>query len=135
LGQEFSYCALFAIHAKAAIGWRGMSLGDNLPGFEQLNIPLNKPSVLQEVVLSRNYILDTLQENACNRKILTHIKIPSSKELLVMPVIMLDEVVAVVLVSVDRETFRWRMVELGKLIRKMSLAFEKIIINQKILMT
>jgi hypothetical protein len=52
-----------------------------------------------------------------------------------MPVIMMDEVVAVVLVSVDRDSFRWRMMELGKLVRKMSLAFEKIIIKQKILMT
>jgi hypothetical protein len=135
LGQEFSYCALFDIHAKAAIGWRGMSLGTYLSGFEQLNVPLNKPSVLQDVVQSRAYILDKLQENACNRKILTQTKIPPSKELLVMPVILLDEVVAVVMVSVDRETFKWRMLELGKLVRKMSLAFEKIIINNKILMT
>ncbi len=135
LGQEFSYCAIFAVHAKTAIGWRAMSLGENLSGFEQLNIPLNKPSVLQEVALSRTYILDTLQENACNRKILAQVGIPLSKELLVMPIIVMDEVVAAVLLSIDRKTFRWRMLELGKLVRKVSLAFEKISINQKILMT
>jgi hypothetical protein len=135
LGQEFTYCAIFVVHANTAVGWRGMSLGNRLQGFEKLKIQFNKPSVLQEVVQSRNYIRDILQENPCNSRILFALKVPPSRELLVMPVIMMDEVVAVVLVSVDRDSFRWRMMELGKLVRKMSLAFEKIIIKQKILMT
>jgi hypothetical protein len=135
LGQEFTYCAIFVVHANAALGWRGMSLGIRLPNFEKLTIQFNKPSVLQEVVQSRNYIRDTLQEIPGNSKILSALKVPPLRELLVMPVIMMDEVVAVVLVSVDMDSFRWRMMELGKLVRKMSLAFEKIIIKQKILMT
>jgi hypothetical protein len=61
-------------------------------------------------------------------------KISKSKELLVMPVIVSHEVVSAVLLSVDKETFKWRMIELGKLACMMALAFEKIAINDKLLM-
>ena len=134
LGREFSYCAIFDIHGKSAIGWRGISLGTYLHEFDKLTIPLTKPSVLQSVIQSGNYLLDILPESTINRKILSHMNITKSKELLVMPIIVSHEVVSAVMVSVDKETFKWRMIELGKIARKMALAFEKISINNKILM-
>jgi hypothetical protein len=134
LGREFPYCAIFEVHGKTATGWKGMSLGTYLHEFNRLTIPLTKPSVLQSVVQSGNYVLETLQENTHNRKILSQMKISQPKELLVMPVIVSHEVVSVVVVSVDKETFKWRMTELGKLARMMALAFEKIAINNKLLM-
>jgi hypothetical protein len=134
LGREFSYCAIFDIRGRTATGWRGVSLGTYLHEFNRLVIPLNKPSVLQSVVQSGNYVLETLQENTHNRKILSQMKISQPKELLVMPVIVSHEVVSVVVVSVDKETFKWRMIELGKLARMMALAFEKIAITNKLLM-
>jgi hypothetical protein len=100
----------------------------------KLTIPLNKPSVLYNVVQSRCYVMDTLQVNTNNGKILSHLKISQLKELLVMPVIVSHDVVSVVVVSVDKETFKWRMIELGKLVHMMALAFEKIAINNKLLM-
>jgi hypothetical protein len=75
-----------------------------------------------------------LQENTLNRKILSHLKISQPKELLVMPVVVSYEVVSAIVVSVDKETFKWRMIELGKLARMMALSFEKIAINNKLLM-
>jgi hypothetical protein len=134
LGREFSYCAIFDINGKTAIGWRGISLGTYLHEFDKLTIPLNKPSVLQSVTQSGNYLLDPLPESTLNRKILSHLNITKSKELLVMPILVSHEVVSAVMVSVDKETFKWRMIELGKIARKMALAFEKISINNKILM-
>jgi len=134
LGREFSYCAIFDVHGKTATGWRGMALGTHLHEFNKLSIPLNKPSVLHSVVQSGSYILDILQENTLNRKIITQMKIAQPKELLVMPVIVAYEVVSAIVVSVDKETFKWRMIELGKLSRMMALAFEKVAINNKLMM-
>jgi hypothetical protein len=134
LGREFSCCAIFDVHGKTATGWRGMSLGSHLHEINKLTIPLNKSSVLHTVVQSRCYVMDTLQANTNNGKILSHLKISQSKELLVMPVIVSHEVVAVVVVSMDKETFKWRMIELGKLAHMMALAFEKIAISNKLLM-
>jgi hypothetical protein len=133
LGHEFSYCAIFDVSDKMANGWRGMALGTYLHDFNKLSIPLSKPSVLQNVIQSGNYVFDTLQENSLNKKILSHLSVTKSKELLVMPVIVSHEVVSVVMVAMSKETFNWRMIELGKIVRKMALAFEKVAINNKIL--
>lgn len=134
LGNEFSYCAIFDIHGNMANGWKGMALGTYLHDFDKLSIPLNKPSVLQNVIQSGNYVFDSLQENTLNRKIVSHLNITTSKELLVMPVIVSHEVVSVVMIAVSKEIFKWRINELGKIVRKMALAFEKVAINAKILM-
>ena len=134
LGHEFSYCALFDVQDKIANGWKGMALGTYLHEFEKLSIPLNKPSVLQSVTQSGTYVLETLQGNTLNKKILSHLGIIKSQELLVMPVIVAHEVISVVMVTLSEETFKWRMVELGKIVRKMALAFEKVAINNKILL-
>jgi hypothetical protein len=48
---------------------------------------------------------------------------------------MLNKVVAVVLVTADMEALGHRLNELQKLVRKASLAFEMLIIKNKILMT
>jgi hypothetical protein len=134
LGHEFSYCAVFDIRDKVANGWRGMALGTYLHEFSKLSIPLNKPSVLQNVIQSGNYVMDILEENTLNKKIISHLKIVKSKELLVMPVIVSNEVVSVVIITLSKDTFKWRMIEIGKIMRKMALAFEKVAINNKILM-
>lgn len=135
LGQEFNVGAIFIVHGDQALGWRGISSGKRLPGFEKLNMMLNKPSILADVMLSRNFAIGPIVDNPCNRQILYLLKAATSSCLMALPVIMQENVVAIVLVSADRDTFRWRMMELEKLVYKMSLAFEKLIIKQKILMT
>jgi hypothetical protein len=48
---------------------------------------------------------------------------------------MLNKVVAVVLVTADMDALGRRLAELQKIVRKASLAFEMLIIKNKILMT
>jgi hypothetical protein len=134
LGQEFASCALFEVKDGIARGWRGMSLECRLSALEKWSCTLNKPSVMQEVVQVRNYIHGTLVQNADNIKLRSFLKLKPSQDVLVMPVIMQDDVVALVVVSCDREFVRLRMAEMGKLVRKMSLALEDVIIKQKILL-
>jgi hypothetical protein len=134
LGQEYNSCALFSIQDKNVKGWRSMHLGVRLRSCERWSGSLDKPSVLQEVALLRNYIHGSLADNPDNKKLRSLLKLQPLQEVLVMPVIMQHDVLAIVLVSVDREALRWRLKELGNVVRKMSLAFEKIIIKQKILM-
>ena len=70
-----------------------------------------------------------------NRQILKRLGISPEKSLLVLPVIMLNKVVAVVLVTADMDDLGRRLAELQRLVRKASLAFEMLIIKNKILMT
>ena len=135
LGQEFSTAALFIVRGNAAIGWRGISAGEKVSDFADLSLLLSKPSVLRDVIEGRNFSMGTLVNTPENRQILKVLQIRPETSLLVLPVIMLNKVVAVVLVSADMNALGRRLAELQKLVRKASLAFEMLIIKNKILMT
>lgn len=135
LGMDFEIGGLFVVYGNDAIGWRGMSHGNRLAAFEKFNINLSKASALRDVVESRKFFMGVLPENPSNRQILFLLKAAADTPLLVLPVVMLEEVVAVVMVSVYEKNFRWRLMVLENLVRKMSLVFEKLIIKHKILLT
>lgn len=135
LGQEFTTGALFIVRGNAAVGWRGITGGELQAGFGELNLLLSKPSVLRDVVETRNFSMGALISTPENRQILQALKVGSETSLLVLPIIMLNKVVAAVLVSADMDALGRRLAELQKLVRKASLAFEMLIIKNKILMT
>lgn len=135
LGQEFTTGALFIVRGNAAVGWRGVTGGKLLAGFGELSLLLSKPSVLRDIVETRNFSMGTLINTTENRLILQALKTASETSLLVLPIVMLNKVVAAVLVSADMDALGKRLADLQKLVRKASLAFEMLIIKNKILMT
>jgi hypothetical protein len=135
LGQEFTTGALFILRGTVAAGWRGISNGSVPEGFSELSLLLSKPSVLRDVVETRNFSLGSLINTPENRVILDALQLPFDASLFVVPVVMLNKVVVVVLVSAEMEDLSSRLSELQNLVRKVSLAFEMLIIKKKILMT
>lgn len=135
LGQEFTTAALFVVRGNAVVGWRGVTAGERVPGFSDLSLLLSKPSVLRDVIENRNFSMGTLINTSENRQIIKVLQIRPETPLLVLPVVMLNKVVAVVLVTADLDALGRRLVELQNLVRKASLAFEMLIIKNKILMT
>lgn len=135
LGQEFKTGALFIIRGNSATGWRAISNREQIPQFRDASILLSKPSVLRDVMESRTFAMGTLISTAENRQILSLLKMSPDKPILTIPLIMLNKIVAVVMVSADMDALSKRLTELQKLVRKASLAFEMLIIRNKILMT
>ncbi|HEY3309522.1 MAG TPA: hypothetical protein VGJ93_13800 [Desulfuromonadaceae bacterium] len=135
LGQEFNTCALFILRGTAATGWRAISNGQKITDFDGLNMLLSKPSVLRDIFETRAFSLGALINTPENSQILKMLAIPAEASLLVLPVVMLNKVVAAVLVSADMDALGKRLAELQKLVRKASLAFEMLIIKNKILET
>ena len=135
LGQEFASGAMFIVRGNSAIGWRGVSGGERVTGFADLSLLLSKPSVLRDVIESRTFSMGTLVGTPENQQILKVLNIRPETSLLVLPVVMMNKVVAVVLVTADMEALGHRLNELQMLVRKASLAFEMLIIKNKILMT
>lgn len=135
LGQEFTTGALFIVRGNSAVGWRAITGGELLSGFGELSLLLSKSSVLRDIVETRNFSMGPLINTPENRQILQALKAGSETSLLVLPIIMLNKVVAAVLVSSDMDALGRRLAELQKLVRKASLAFEMLIIKNKILMT
>lgn len=135
LGQEFTTGALFIIRSNAAFGWCAVSHNERIEKFTNLMIMLSKPSVLRDVLESRTFAMGTLISTPENRQLLSILKVRADTPLLVVPVIMLNKVVAVMAVSAEMDSLSRRLNELQKLVRKASLAFEMLIIRNKILVT
>jgi len=135
LGQEFATGALLIVRGNSALGWRAVSSCEPIERFADFTILLSKPSVLRDVLESRAFVMGTLIATAENRQLLSTLKIRPETPLLVVPVIMLNKVVAILVVSAEMDSLSRRLVELQKLVRKASLAFEMLIIRNKILVT
>jgi hypothetical protein len=135
LGQEFTIGALFIVRNNMAVGWRGIASGKRIEELETLSLLLSKPSVMRDVLETRQFAMGTLIQTPENMQLLKTLTAGSGTPLLVLPIIMLGKVVAVVAVSADMDALGKRLIELQKLVHKASLAFEMLIIKNKILMT
>jgi hypothetical protein len=136
LGQEFSAGAIFMLHGRGAFGWRGIADQKLMTRLEQLHINIGKCPVFKEVIESKQHFLGELEEVAFHEQVVSLLTLSQETQVLVMPVIMNENVVAIVLVAINgKRPLHIQMTELEKLVRKMSLAFEKLIIVEKILLT
>jgi hypothetical protein len=135
LGQEFSSGAIMIVRGKAAVGWRAVQGRKKIADFETLTIPLDASSVLNTVISTSHFHMGPLNNSPSNKQLLAAIKSSPEKSHLIMPVIMLNKVVAIVLVLAEMDALGKRLQELQKLVNKASLAFEMLIIKNKILMT
>jgi hypothetical protein len=135
LGQEFRVGALFIIRNNMAAGWRGIAAEKRIEELENFSILLSKPSVMRDILETRQFAMGALIQTPENVQLLKTLGVSSGTPLLVLPIIMLNKVVAAVAVSADMDALGKRLLELQKLVYKASLAFEMLIIKNKILMT
>ncbi|OGT98750.1 MAG: hypothetical protein A2X80_06040 [Geobacteraceae bacterium GWB2_52_12] len=135
LGQDFEKGALFIIRGKMAVGWRAIIKGATVDRFDEMAVELAVPSVLNSVIKESRFSMGPVNAAAGNRPIAESLKLSPHDTLLAIPVIMLNKIVAIVLVSADVEALGQKLQELQKLVYKASLAFEMLIIRNKILMT
>ncbi|OGR23748.1 MAG: hypothetical protein A2X83_03380, partial [Desulfuromonadales bacterium GWD2_54_10] len=68
LGQEFTTGALFIVRGNAAVGWRAVTGGELLSGFGELSLLLGKPSVMRDIVETRNFSMGALINTPENRQ-------------------------------------------------------------------
>lgn len=135
LGQEFSATALFVIRNDVAIGWRGFVSGKLITKMEHVTIPLGKPSLLRDTFASGQFSMGKLAQTPENSTLLKFLRIGPDSPLLGMSLVMQTKVVAIFIVSDKLETLDARLPELQKLAGKAVLAFEILIIKNKILQT
>ena len=134
LGQEFSTCALFGIRNNVAVGWCGIVSGRRMEEMNRLTIPLSEPSVIREVFATGQFTMGILTQTPENSHLLNFLGLAADSPLLVMSLVMQTKVVAVFVVSAGLATLDERLQELQKLAGKAVLAFELLIIKNKILL-
>ncbi len=133
IDREFGTGAIFVLRGETAEGWRAVSNQMTANEIKGLNLVMSRPSALRDLSETRSFSLGPLTPAPENRRILEALALTDDAPLYVAPVIMTDRVVAAVLALADAEELGPRLNRLQLLIKKMALAFEMLIIRNKIL--
>lgn len=134
-GQEFSQVALFLVKGNTAVGWRGMRDGKFMPNFPSFSVPLNEPSVLKVVAETKSFYRGPLPPIPLNATIIRAMdgEAPASANLI--PLTMMGRVVNILYVVGSGADLDTRIQDIQKLVGKASMAFEILILRNKIMMT
>lgn len=134
-GQEFSQVALFLVKGNTAVGWRGMRDGKFMPNFPSFSVPLNEPSVLKVVAETKSFYRGPLPPTPLNATIIRAMdgEAPASANLI--PLTMMGRVVNILYVVGSGADLDARIQDIQKLVGKASMAFEILILRNKIMMT
>jgi hypothetical protein len=134
LSREFPRSALFLVRGEMAMGWRCDVGGGDRSGFEQLQIPLDEPSVLKTVAQSKSFFLGPVPRSPFNSMILQELGEEVPETALLVPLQMMGRVVAILFVAGRGIDLGERLFELQKLTAKAAMAFEILVLKNKILM-
>lgn len=133
LARDFPRCAIFLVRDKFAMGWRCAINRQWTPGFDQMQIPLGEPSVLKTVAEAKSFYLGPIPRSPFNSLILQEMggTVPSSA--LLVPLLMMGRVVGILYADGAGIDLGERLFDLQKLTAKAAMAFEILVLKNKIL--
>ena len=135
LGANYARAALFMVVAGQVTGWRSAKGRQPIPGFDQLQLPLAEPSVLKTAVESNSYFIGPVQQSGANLALTTVLGKPAPTTALLIPMSMLGRVVGLIYVDDPDTDLSKAVVDVQKLASKALMAFEILILQNKILRT
>ena len=133
LGANYSRAALFMVVAGQVSGWRSTKDGEPIPGFDQFQLPLSEPSVLKTAVESNSYFLGPIPASGANLALTTFLGKPAPKTALMMPLTMMGRVVGLIYVDDAAIDLSEAVVDIQQVASKAIMAFEILILHNKIL--
>jgi hypothetical protein len=131
--QQFKRSAIFLLKSGVACGWFAQVGKTPVPGFDTLEISLGEPSILRVVSESRSYYVGPMPITPGNQKFIAAVGGGNPVSNLLVPLMMVGRVVAILYVEGDAVRLDERVPELQKLMGKASMAFEILILKNKIL--
>ncbi|OGU12760.1 MAG: general secretion pathway protein [Geobacteraceae bacterium GWC2_58_44] len=132
--RQFDRSALFLLKGGKATGWVAQCGKKTVPKFDLLEIPLADPSVLKVVAESKTYYLGPLPVSHYNGRMIAALGGGNPVNNLLIPLMMMGRVVAILYVEGGTLQLDQRLPELQKLLGKASMAFEILILKNKILL-
>jgi hypothetical protein len=133
LGVNYARAALFMVVAGQVTGWRSAKDGQPIPGFEQFQLPLSEPSVLKTAVESNSFFLGPVPQSGANLALTTFLGKPAPTSALLLPMSMLGRVVGLIYVDDPKADLSAAVVDVQQLSSKALMAFEILILHNKIL--
>lgn len=135
LGAHYARAALFMVVAGQVTGWRSAKRGQPIAGFEQFQLPLSEPSVLKTAVDSNSFFLGPVPQSGANLALTTFLGKPAPQTALLLPMSMLGRVVGLIYVDDAAVDLSKAVVDIQQLAGKALMAFEILILHNKILRT
>ena len=132
LAHEYACVALFLVRGNAAHGWKASIDGQELPNFKQAQFPLGEPSVLKTVVATSSFLLGPIPRTPFNSMFLQEIGGRVPQTALLVPLLMMGRVVGIIYVDGKGEELAEKLFELQKITLKAAMAFEILVLKNKI---
>jgi len=133
LAREFPRCAIFLVRGETALGWKCAVDREESPGFDQLQIPMNEPSVLKTVAETKSYYLGPIPRAPFNSMMLQEMGGTLPDAALMVPLMMMGRVVGILYADGKGINLGERLFDLQKLTTKAAMAFEILVLKNKIL--
>jgi len=133
VSRDYERVALFMVKGKVAAGWKGFARQKGIAGFEHFQIPLDDPSALKIIVDTKNFYLGPMLDTEGNKRIQAALGGGTPETVLLIPLIMMERVVTIFYVDGGKDPGK-NLFELQKLAGKAAVAFEILILKNKILL-
>jgi len=134
VGQEFERGALFLVRGDVASGWKAVSNRQEVAGFTALQIPLTPASVLTVVAEGKSFYLGPIVATPDNARMLQGIGVTKPVTAGLIPLLIMGRVVNILYVDGGKAAVGERLDELQQIVNKAAMAFEILILRNKIMM-
>ncbi len=129
LRPNLAVCALWVIREQKIIGWKN-SL--NSEGFEELSFPLDHQSLLGTTIISGEHQLGPLDQITENRRLAKYFA-AAAPHALAIPLTVRDRIVCVLYAQDELKKLQTEQNNLVTIARKLELAFNLLILRNKII--
>jgi hypothetical protein len=133
LSHEYARVALFLVRGNAAHGWKARVDGQDLPEFKLAQFPLDEPSILKTVAETSSFLLGPIPRTPFNSMFLQEIGGRVPQTALLVPLLMMGRVVGIIYVDGKGEELAEKLFELQKITLKAAMAFEILVLKNKII--
>ncbi|MCM0080926.1 general secretion pathway protein [Geomonas sp. Red32] len=135
LGRQFNRVGLVLLKGGRANGWFACANKQPVADFDRLEISLDEPSILKLIVDSKDYYLGPMPVTPANNALVGALGGGTPVNNLLVPLMMVGRVVGVLYVEGGMTNLLDQVAPLQKLLGKASMAFEILIMKNKILLT
>ncbi|PLX92633.1 MAG: hypothetical protein C0619_05365 [Desulfuromonas sp.] len=135
LAQEFEAGGILMTKGGEVMGWRGTLGSVPIPEFERFHVSLDQPSVLLTVAESKSYYLGPLPDTEQNNQLMNHFGTERPATVLLIPLLLRGRLVSILYIQDNVDTISDKLAELQRLVSKSSMAFEMLVLKNKILMS
>ena len=132
LSNEYDRVALFLVRGNVAHGWKASVDHEDLPEFKLAQFPLDEPSILKTVAETSSFLLGPVPRTPFNSMFLQEIGGRVPQTALLVPLLMMGRVVGIIYVDGQGEELSEKLFELQKITLKAAMAFEILVLKNKI---